>query len=175
LRLVLVPRHVERFDKVAELLDRSGVAWSRRSQLQQGTPAERVLLVDTIGELGAWWGTAQIAYVGGSMGSRGGQNMIEPAAYGAAVSFGPNTKNFRDIVALLLDHKAAVVVHDGEELHEFARRCLADREYANRLGKAAREVVQAQLGANEKTLDLLSDLCRSSVVSMLAEAKLRAA
>ena len=62
----------------------------------------RILLVDAVGELGAWWGTAHIAFVGGSLGNRGGQNMIEPAAYGAAVSFGPNTRNFRDIVAAML-------------------------------------------------------------------------
>ncbi len=61
-----------------------------------------ILLVDAVGELGAWWGTAHIAFVGGSLTSRGGQNMIEPAAYGAAVCFGPNTWNFRHIVALLL-------------------------------------------------------------------------
>src|SRR5207344_3013030 len=67
----------------------------------------QVLLVDTVGELAAWWGTAAIAFVGGSFGPRGGQNMLEPAAYGAAVCFGPNTKNFRDIVAALLDANAA--------------------------------------------------------------------
>ena len=81
----------------------------------QSATRPRVLLVDVVGELGAWWGTAQIAFVGGSMGSRGGQNMIEPAAYGAAVSFGPNTWNFRDIVAAMLAHDAAVVVRDGEQ------------------------------------------------------------
>ncbi len=76
-------------------------------------PNARVLLVDAVGELGAWWGTAQIAFVGGSLGNRGGQNMIEPAAYGAAVSFGPNTWNFRDIVAAMLARQAAVVVRDA--------------------------------------------------------------
>ena len=89
-----------------------------------------MLLVDRIGELGAWWGTAQIAFVGGSLGSRGGQNMIEPAAYGAAVSFGPRTQNFRDIVAALLAAEAAVVVADGSELTAFVRRCLAEPAFA---------------------------------------------
>ncbi|MDZ7617676.1 MAG: glycosyltransferase N-terminal domain-containing protein, partial [Patescibacteria group bacterium] len=121
LRLVLVPRHPERFDAVARMLDQSGVAWARRSQLavaagDGGKPAAGVLLVDTVGELGAWWGTAHIAFVGGSLGSRGGQNMIEPAAYGAAVSFGPNTRNFRDIVASLLACDSAVVVANRDEL-----------------------------------------------------------
>ena len=99
LRLILVPRHPERFEAVARLLDGAGLAWQRRTALdQQGArPEARVLLVDVVGELGAWWGTAEIAFVGGSMGDRGGQNMIEPAAYGAAVCFGPNTGNFRDV------------------------------------------------------------------------------
>ena len=55
-------------------------------------PDSRVLLVDTVGELGAWWGTPHIAFVGGSIHKRGGQNMLEPAAYGSAISFGPNTR-----------------------------------------------------------------------------------
>ena len=103
LRLIIVPRHPERFESVAQMLDASGIAWQRRTALvvpplggmpPKGgtTSAARVLLVDVVGELGAWWGTAQIAFVGGSLGNRGGQNMIEPAAYGAAISFGPNTR-----------------------------------------------------------------------------------
>ena len=108
----------------------------------------RVLLVDVIGELGAWWGTARVAFVGGSLGSRGGQNMIEPAAYGAAVCFGPNTQNFRDIVAAMLVHDAAAVVRDGDELTAFVRRCLADPAYADALGRRAAELVRRQLGAD---------------------------
>jgi 3-deoxy-D-manno-octulosonic-acid transferase len=87
-------------------------------------PEARVLLVDRVGELGAWWGTARIAYVGGSMGKRQGQNMIEPAAYGAAVSFGPFTRNFRDVVSVLLAAEAAIVVRDGQQLTAFVRRRL---------------------------------------------------
>ncbi len=132
LRLILVPRHAERFDAVAELLSHSPVSWQRRTQLDDAgrDPQARVLLVDRIGELGAWWGVAQIAFVGGSLGTRGGQNMIEPAAYGAAVSFGPRTHNFRDVVAALLTADAAVVVADGNELTAFVRRCLEDPSFA---------------------------------------------
>ena len=117
-----------------------------------------ILLVDVVGELGAWWGTAQIAFVGGSMGSRGGQNMIEPAAYGAAVSFGPNTWNFRDIVAAMLEHDAAVVVRDSEEFSRFVRRCLEEPDYAAALGGRARSFVQPQLGATTRTLELLDGI-----------------
>jgi 3-deoxy-D-manno-octulosonic-acid transferase len=160
LRLVLVPRHRERFEAVAKFLDGSGVAWQRRSKLEADGPqaAARVLLVDAIGELGAWWGTARVAFVGGSLGSRGGQNMIEPAAYGAAVCFGPNTQNFRDIVATMLAQEAAAVVHDGDELTAFVRRCLADPAYADALGQRAADLVRRQLGATGRTLDLLEAL-----------------
>ena len=161
LRLVLVPRHRERFDEVAHLLERSEVAWSRRSELpatgaKNQHPAARILLVDTIGELGAWWGVAQIAFVGGSFGKRGGQNMLEPAAYGAAVSFGPHTRNFRDIVGALLAANAAHVVHDGAELAEFVRHCLQEPSAAQRLGQNAQRLVASQLGATRKTVDLLT-------------------
>jgi 3-deoxy-D-manno-octulosonic-acid transferase len=181
LRLVIVPRHPERFDAVAKLLDDSDLSWQRRSQLSErlaGVEDQRrlnasggsqsrdpthpnhrhILLVDTVGELGAWWGTARIAFVGGSFGSRGGQNMIEPAAYGAAVSFGPNTWNFRDIVAMLLAANAAVVVNDSHQLETFVARCLNDPVYATALGERAQQLVRRQLGATSRTVRLLDAL-----------------
>jgi len=160
LRLVLVPRHPDRFEEVAKLLSASGLIWQRRSRLEN-RPADafcRVLLVDRVGELAAWWGTAKIAYVGGSMGPRNGQNMIEPAAYGAAVSFGPKTHNFRDVVAALLAAEAAVVVPDGAALTAFVERCLNDPAFAEGLGNRARQVVASQLGATRCTADLLDAL-----------------
>lgn len=159
LRLVLVPRHPERFDDVARMLDSKQVAWQRRSKLGLNEINKpRILLVDAIGELGAWWGTATIAYVGGSMGNRGGQNMIEPAAYGAAVSFGPNTWNFRDVVQLFLAADAAVVVNDGAELTRFVERCLTEPEYAAELGQKAAALVRTQQGAADRTLKLIGSL-----------------
>ncbi|MFH1919304.1 MAG: 3-deoxy-D-manno-octulosonic acid transferase [Planctomycetota bacterium] len=160
LRLILVPRHPDRFEAVARLLDGSGLPWQWRTALDQQAPdpEARVLLVDAVGELGAWWGTAQIAFVGGSMGTRGGQNMIEPAAYGAAVCFGPNTRNFRDIVAALLARNAAVVVHDGPQLTRFVRRCLEAPDYAVALNEQATALVAEQLGATGRTFRLLADL-----------------
>ncbi len=160
LRLILVPRHPERFDAVARLLDRWGLAWQRRSRLESEgpRPQARILLVDTVGELGAWWGTANIAFVGGSLGNRGGQNMIEPAAYGAAVCFGPNTWNFRDIAAAMLQAQAAVVVPDAAALADFVRRCLEHPDYAAGLGQQAQRLVASQLGATQRTFELLVPL-----------------
>ncbi|MCA9166986.1 MAG: 3-deoxy-D-manno-octulosonic acid transferase [Planctomycetales bacterium] len=158
LRMVIVPRHPERFAEVAEILAKSGLPWSRRSELLPERPAEGILLVDTIGELGAWWGTADLAYVGGSMGSRGGQNMIEPAAYGAAVSFGPQTTNFRDIVQLMHQADAAVTVQDAEQLEAFVRRGLTDRAWRQEMGQRAAELVRLNQGATQRTVQMLLPL-----------------
>lgn len=165
LRLILVPRHPDRFDPVARLLDDSGLAWERRTVLdhRRPDPKARVLLVDAVGELGAWWGTARIAFVGGSMGNRGGQNMIEPAAYGAAVCFGPNTRNFRDVVAGMLARDAAVVVRNGEELTAFVAHCLEAPEEAAARGRRARNLVAGQLGATRRTFQRLAALGNDGV------------
>jgi len=154
LRLVIVPRHVERADEIASLLNRAGTRWQRRSLLDRTgpDPAARVLLVDTTGELGWWWGTATIAFVGGSLdGRRDGQNMLEPAAYGAAVCFGPHTRNFAREVETLLAAEAACVVADGPALHAFVSRCLTDPGWAAALGTRAAATVQAYRGATALT------------------------
>jgi 3-deoxy-D-manno-octulosonic-acid transferase len=188
LRLVLVPRHPQRFDEVAEMLDQSGLAWQRRSELQPRallggnatTPpssdnpraepgaADRrwsVLLVDTIGELNAWWGAAAIGFVGGSFGSRGGQNMLEPAAYGVATCFGPNTWNFRDIVGQLLNADGARVVTDAAELEAFVLRMLERPQDAAALGDRARRLVLSQQGATRRTGELLCGLVNQNATT----------
>jgi len=163
LRLCLVPRQRDRFEEVAGLLARSGLLYVRRSSLTgQTTPADlrsAVLLVDTIGELGALWGLADVAFVGGSLdGRRGGQNMIEPAAYGAAVVFGPHVWNFRETAAQLVDAGAAVQIEDAAGLAATIRRLLADAEERHRLGTAAQRFVRTQQGATERTLACLEPL-----------------
>jgi len=162
LRFILVPRHPERFESVGRMLTSSGVTWERRSDLDSRphNPEARVLLVDRVGELGAWWGAAQLGFVGGSIGTRGGQNMIEPAAYGAATCFGPNTQNFRETVKLLLEHEAAHVVCGADDMAAFFGRCLADASYAERMGARARHLIASQLGATRRTVDLLEPLIR---------------
>ena len=163
LKLILVPRHPRRFAEVARVLDQSGQAWQRRSRIERDglDRSARILLIDAVGELGAWWGAAHIAFVGGSMGRRGGQNMIEPAAYGAAVCFGPNTKNFRQVVQMMISADAAVVIHDDQALTAFVMRCLEDEAYANQLGTRARDLVRQNLGATEITAAAIQRLLQS--------------
>ena len=168
LRLVIVPRHVERTAEVAAMLDSLGLRWQARSRLETdgGDTAARVLLVDTTGELGAWWGSAAIAFVGGSLdGGRGGQNMLEPAAYGAAVSFGPHTRNFRDEVARLLAADAAVVVDDGPALTAFVARCLTEPAWAESLGRRATALVASQRGATAATARLVLETLGENTVA----------
>lgn len=159
LKLVLVPRHAERFEDVATLVAQSQWTWRRRSDTgaAPGKPP-RIVVVDTIGELGAWWGTASIGFVGGSLTQRGGQNMIEPSAYGVATCFGPHTHNFRDIVGLLLQADACQVVHDQQELHDFVERCLVDPDYRQSLGQRAAQVVAQHRGGTRRTVDRLLEL-----------------
>jgi 3-deoxy-D-manno-octulosonic-acid transferase len=160
LRLVLVPRHPERFEEVARLLNESGLPWQRRSQLDSAirNPQSAILLVDSVGELGAWWGAADLGFVGGSFGSRGGQNMIEPAAYGVATCFGPNTKNFRDIVATLLNADGARMVENEAALEAFVNACLEMPQEAKALGERARALVTTQLGATARTADAIDKI-----------------
>jgi len=162
LRLVIVPRHRERFNEVAELIERSGMGLVRRSTAGDSVAARRatrpILLLDTLGELSACWGLADIAFVGGSLTNRGGQNMLEPAAYGAAVLFGPNTFNFRHAVELLLARDAAIVVRSGDELTSAVRTLLRDDAARLAMGSRARELVLSQQGATRRVVDLLNDV-----------------
>lgn len=174
LRLFLVPRQKDRFDEVAQLLERSGLPWLRRSSLASrcDTPLtpnpspprgegskSPIILVDTIGELAALWGLADLAFVGGSMdGRRGGQNMIEPAAYGAAVVFGPHVWNFKDTATRLVEAGAALQVDNAAMLELVVRQLLGDAELRASLGAKAQAFVQAQQGATERTMDLLDAL-----------------
>ena len=120
-----------------------------------------MLLLDTLGELSACWGLADLAFVGGSLGSRGGQNMLEPAAYGAAVCFGPNTRNFRDVVENLLLRDAARVVHDENQLAAQLIEWLSQPEATSRQGQRAQDFVLEQSGATTRTVSLLAGLTES--------------
>ena len=174
LRLILVPRHKERFDEVAQLVSERGLDLIRRSTIRpaastsnvastsDATPAGSqmrncppVLLLDTLGELAACWGLADIAFVGGSLTNRGGQNMIEPAGYGATVLFGPNTHNFYEIVEALLGRKAARVVTDARDLTGTVRYFLEHPEASRQQGEAAQEFVLSQSGATARTVALI--------------------
>ena len=164
LRLILAPQNPDRFATVAELLDKSGMAWRRSSRLgRSGQPATaRLLLVDAVGDARAWWAIAHLAFVGGSFSNRVGQSLIEPAAFGAAVCFGPHTRDAADVVEQMREHHAACRLRHARELSDFIRRCLSDPEFAANLGQRARQLVQQQQGAAQRIGDRLSRLLEST-------------
>jgi 3-deoxy-D-manno-octulosonic-acid transferase len=160
LRLILVPRHPDRFEEVAQLVAKSGLPFARRSRLTEPLPEmPAVVLLDTVGELGAAWGLADVSYTGGSLdGQRGGQSMIEPAGYGVPTLFGPHVWNFRDAARRLLDAGGAVMVRDETELENELVKLLEDDKRRERMGRAARDLVREQQGATQRTLDVLDKL-----------------
>ena len=122
-----------------------------------------MILIDTLGELGAAWGLATIAFTGGSLNDqRGGQSMIEPAAFGVPVVFGPHTWNFRDAVAGLLEAGGAFRVHDEAELERKAMQLLGDADLRHQMGAAARAFVMSQQGATARTLDMMDEVIRNT-------------
>ena len=171
LRLVLVPRHQERFEQVARWLESRGERVIRRSSGDGGHATGRrgepspVILVDTMGELSSVWGLADVAFVGGSLRpGRGGQNMMEPAAFGASVLFGPHTSNFREVVEQLKGCGGALVVADEKDLTRALLADLDDPETAAARGAAARTYVLAQDGASGRTfaeIDRLVELAHA--------------
>ena len=157
LRLVLAPRRPERFDEVAALADSWHFSYARRSRLTEPL-ADRpaVILLDTIGELGAAWGLADVAFTGGSLdGKRGGQSMIEPAGFGAALVFGPDVWNFREPARQLIAAGGAVQVKNSAGVLPAVRKLIDDPIGRQRMGEAARALVLSQQGATGRTLDLL--------------------
>ena len=163
LRLILVPRAPERFDEVARLIEAAGLTYARRSRWSEGSTPPPVILIDTLGELGPAWGLATIGFTGGSLNEkRGGQSMIEPAAFGVPVMFGPHTWNFRDAVAGLLEVGGAIRIEGEDQLEREAARLLADRDLRERIGSAARTFVLGQQGATERTIELLKEMATVS-------------
>lgn len=177
LRLLLVPRHAERFEEVAALVaEEFRLPLLRRSQLTKSNDASSradatgrddspVLLLDTLGELGAAWSLAASGFVGGSLTQRGGQNMIEPASCGVPVMFGPNTWNFKDVVELLRQFHAAVVIHNRDEMQSTLERWLTDPATARHQGERGRSAAASQQGATTRTVAEIRRLLTPTVTA----------
>ena len=153
-----MPRHRSASIKSRSCCNNRACRSCRRSEVgAAAVPQDAIILCDTIGELAAIWGLADVAFVGGSLdGKRGGQNMIEPSGYGAAVVFGPHVWNFKQTVSDLLARDAAIQAKDAAELEATVMRLLGDADLRRRLGEAARRFVLSQQGATDRTLDAWS-------------------
>ena len=155
LRLILVPRHVERAAAITAELTRSGLRVALRSKLPSDAEAD-VLLVDTTGELRAWYTLATVVFVGKSLpgiSEIGGQNAGEPAALGLPVVFGPHMENFAPLVAHLLKDEAAVQISTASDLPRAIRALLADADLRTTIGTRARAALVPHQGATARTAD----------------------
>jgi 3-deoxy-D-manno-octulosonic-acid transferase len=153
LKLLIAPRHAERFETVAQIIERRGLQMVRRSRLAANDP--QVLLLDTIGELGALFQYATVVFIGGSLVPTGGHNVLEPARHSKPIVFGPHMENFRDIVRLFLDADAAVQIQRANELAPAISNLLLNPQHASDLGRAAFAVVEQNTGATDRVLQIL--------------------
>ena len=156
LRLLLAPRHPERAGEVEELIRERGLVPVRRSRLADGGAPDAVVILDTVGELAALYGLAEIVFVGGSLVPIGGHNVLEPAMRGKPVLYGPHTSNFRDGAERLQRSGGGIVVKDGLELERELSLLLEDRDLARRTGDAARAAFAGRQGAVHATLELIA-------------------
>jgi 3-deoxy-D-manno-octulosonic-acid transferase len=160
--LLLVPRHVDRSERIERILERSGIQrWVRRSRLDgQGRKDARVVIWDTFGELFKVYSVGTIVFCGGSLVSKRGQNILEPAAWGKVAIYGPSMEDFLDAHGFLSNVGAGIMVRDEGELTE---RCLYllnhSREREER-GVAGWEALLAQRGATQRNLELVRKLLK---------------
>jgi 3-deoxy-D-manno-octulosonic-acid transferase len=153
-RLILVPRHPQRFDAVEKLVQKSGLSYARRSAGNAFAQAQ-VLLGDSMGEMFMYFAAADVAFVGGSLMPVGGHNVLEPAALGLPVLFGPHMHNFVAARELLLEEKAALEIADADTLAASVLGLLTDSGQARTMGAAGQRAVAANRGALERLLKLL--------------------
>jgi 3-deoxy-D-manno-octulosonic-acid transferase len=157
--LILVPRHFERSRDVGRQLRERGVKFVYRNEIvphsQYREGEVNCLLVNTTGELRYFYRTATVVFVGKSLTAMGGQNPIEPGALGKAMIFGPNMQNFADIARSFLARNAAVQVQDPESLKNAIAELLTDEKRRAELGRNAHKVVDENLGAVNRTVNMI--------------------
>jgi len=155
--LVLVPRHPERFDRVDTLCRRAGFRVARRSSSPGGVSGMEVFLGDTMGELTLFIAASDVAFVGGSLVPVGGHNILEPAALGVPILFGPHMFNFALISQMMLTAGAAAMVDDEQMLSSTVTNWLGDASERARMGESGRRLVEKNRGALGRLLALIEE------------------
>ena len=156
-RLLLAPRHPNRSEDIIKLLEKSGLIYQRRSEKAPVNDDTDVLLIDTLGELSAFLGLADAAFIGGSLVPRGGHNPIEAAAWGCAVITGPHVLNFATIVRDMERGGAISVVTDQYQLADRLAQVWQSRGQEGE-AQRARVFIETRRGATRRQLDLLKTL-----------------
>jgi len=157
LKLVLAPRYTDRAERVAAQAEAAGFRVALRTPSSAAAPGAQVVVLGTIGELSRAYRLATLVFVGGSFTSRGGQNILEPAAQGKPVLFGPNMDNFRDSVQVLVG-RGGIQVADPKHLEALISDLLARPEACARLGELAAQAVRQISGASQRNVDLIARL-----------------
>ena len=152
---VIVPRHPQRFDEVAALLQRRGIRFQRRSEEAPAAKDTQVVLGDSMGEMFAYFAACDVAFVGGSLLPLGGQNLLEACAMGKPVLIGPHTFNFADASDLAVQAGAAQRLRDAAELGLALKTLFADEQKRKTMGEAGRDFCAAHQGATQKILSLI--------------------
>ena len=153
--LVLVPRHPERFERVADLCRQRGYHTVLRSERLPCRPETDVFIGDSMGELALFYAASDVAFTGGSLVFQGGHNLLEPAALGVPVVTGPHVFNFAEICELLMQAGACVKVTDTDELLGILGRWLGDAHERHRVGQLGREVVENNRGALQSVMAMI--------------------
>lgn len=157
--LLMAPRHPERFDEVEQLCREEGWKTQRRTALAiDAEPSADVIVLDTIGELATLYQLATVVFVGGSLVPTGGHNVLEPAVFGKPIVFGPYMDNFREIADACVAEQAAIRLDDERQLDGELVQLLTDPVKRARLGAAARALVDANRGANDRTMAVIEAL-----------------
>jgi 3-deoxy-D-manno-octulosonic-acid transferase len=159
--LILVPRHPQRFERVAELIKEHDFQLVRRSLAQAIAADTAVYFADSMGELWTWFSLSDAAFIGGSLSENGGHNPLEPASLGVPVVMGPHTFNFAQIVALLKGAGALVQVDDVAGVAQVWTNWLSDETSRKAASDAALRVMAANQGALQRQLDLVDKLIAS--------------
>ncbi|MCK5579638.1 MAG: 3-deoxy-D-manno-octulosonic acid transferase [Candidatus Omnitrophica bacterium] len=158
LRLLIAPRHVERAGEVAQIVKQADLSPVRFSQIKKASISEdAVIVVDEIGHLRGLYGLAKIVFVGKSLIGHGGQNILEPAAFGKPIFIGPNMQNFKDIAQLFLDADAVVQVKDANDLLVQLSHLLNNPQKMDLLSQKAQDLVQKHQGATAQTLQIIAE------------------
>ena len=159
--LVVAPRRPERFDPAAQLAIDSGYRVLRRNQLDFSTPLDDsadVFILDSIGELAGLYRLADLAFVGGSLVSSGGHNILEPAAAGVPVLFGPSMENFAEIARLVLDAGAGLQINNAQHLGRACLDLLRDPARRSAMARASSDLMGRNRGAASRALDRIAAL-----------------
>ncbi|MHB1359722.1 MAG: lipid IV(A) 3-deoxy-D-manno-octulosonic acid transferase [Rhodocyclaceae bacterium] len=160
--LVIVPRHPQRFDAVARLIEARGLKFQRRSDESSVATDTEVWLGDSMGEMFAYYAAADVAFVGGSLLDFGCQNLIEPCAVGVPVLIGPSTFNFTEATRAALAAGAARQIGNAAVLVEQAQAIMADEACKQAMGEAGRAFAARHRGATRRTMALIVDLAKET-------------